>query len=826
MKVRYFVSLVLVFCISSQILKAKTISAGMVSGRILDEETSIAVDFVNVTLFKQGSTKPYKVNVTNSNGEFAFTEVASGSYRLEAALLGYSPFQKDIELLAGSGQELGDILLKTNSKLLKTVEITGIRSNMKMDIDKKTYSIDQSIAAAGASASDILKDIPSVEVDAEGSISLRSSQSVTIWINGKPSGLTAENRGQVLEQMPAENIDRIEVVTNPSAKYSPEGSAGIINILLKKNRKAGYYGSLNAGINQPWGKNFGANLNYSSSKLDAFANLGFREDEHSGSGKSSRQTYGLDKNPMDTTYLNSSTKMTHGGHGLFMRAGLDYHLNDKHTLSLSGFAMDGGRSNLSDITNNYLDTWQNPTKKQLRNTTGENSHKNMELSFDYLWEIAAEHSLQANLSRGQRRFDNDNTYKQTVQDLLNNNSYNSYQIQKGPATSNDWELKIDYSKKFSENWKLEAGLNSEWESRYSENGIFNGLSSGTGWIFPASPNSKSGFDYDEQIHALYATLTGKVSPKFGYQLGLRAENSIVSFSSSDIHGSGSPIEKNRLDLFPTLFLNYNLATGSDVQLNYSRRINRPRGRSLNPYVDISDTTLIRTGNPDLNPEYSNAFELNFMKTWKNHTLSSSLYHRTTAQVIQDIKYIDNSIMYQKPYNVTNTTASGLELVAKNKLSRILETTSTINLYESTMEAFRYRNYAYPESKGFSWNARLNGTLLLPKNLTAQISGFYTAPKIEAQGESRDLYSMDLGLRKSFMDSKLQLAFNARNILNTFKFENKSWGPGFYEETSNKYFGRDFRLNLTWNFGNLKPKPKAQRGNGRESENAIEGDSGF
>lgn len=824
MNLRFLLTLVLTVCIGSQVLHAKNSDTSQLSGILLDEETQNAVDFVNVTLFRKGSSKPYKIKVSDTKGQFTFSDVTPGNYRLETSLLGYLSYKKEIEVLAGSDNNLGNIILKTDSKLLSTVEVTGIRSNMKLEIDKKTYSVDQSIAAAGASASDILKDIPSVEVDAEGSISLRNSASVTVWINGKPSGLTADNRGQVLEQMPAENIDRIEVVTNPSAKYSPEGSAGIINIILKKDRKSGYYGSVNAGVNDPWGKNFGANVNYSSSKLDAYANIGLRDDEHSGNGSTKRRTYNLDKTPIDTSYLNSQTSRTHGGDGLFLRAGMDYHINDKHTLSLSGFAMDGGRNSVSRIYYDYLDNNQVLTRQQLRNSTGESSHKNYNISMDYMWEIAENHSLQANLTRGNRKNSDVSTYDQEDKNSEFQIINNSYQIQKGPSYGEDWEFKLDYSRKFSESWKFEAGIQSEWEDKYSDNDIYNGIASGNGWIIPTAPNIKNGFDYQEQQHAAYSTLTGKIGSKFGYQMGLRGEKTIISFISTNINGASAPINKNYLDLFPTIFLNYKISEGSDIQLNYSKRINRPRGRSINPYVDISDSTAIRSGNPDLNPEYAHAIEMNYMKSWQDHTLSSSIYHRITNHVIQDVKYMENAIMYQKPYNITNSTSSGLELVSKDKISKMLETTTTINLYHSTLDGFNYRGFDYPGTNGFSWNARLNGTFIFPNSFTAQLSGFYSAPRIVAQGESNALYSMDLGLRKSFLNNKFQLSLNARNLLNSFKFENNTWGPSFYEETSNRFFGRDLRLNLTWNFGNLKPKPK--QGKEKGSEESMDMDSGM
>jgi len=816
MNFRFLILLAVASCIGSQVLEAETNNAGTIKGKLLDQETKNVLDFVNVILYEKGSTKPYKVAVSDSKGIFVFSEVASGSYNIKTEFIGYHSYNKIIELFAGNELNLGNLFLKADSKLLKTVEVKGIRSNMKLEIDKKTYSVDQSIAAAGASASDILKDIPSVDVDAEGAISLRNSESVTVWINGKPSGLTSDNRGQVLEQMPAENIDRIEVVTNPSAKFSPEGSAGIINIILKKERKSGYYGSINAGVKSPWGKNLGGNINYSSTKLDVYANIGLRDDKHDGYGSSKRQI-----SLPDTSRLNSNTKMTRGGNGLFLRTGIDYHINKKNTLSLSGFAMDGTHYSNNDITYDYLDKSNSLYKKQKRISENNAEHNNYDITMDYLWEIAEGHSLQASLSHGKQINTENDTYNQTNYNSTGDIINKSNQIQTGPSNREDWDFKADYSKKFSERWKLEAGISSEWQHRYSDNDIFNGIANGNDWVIPSIPDVSNGFDYDEQENAVYGTLTGKVGSKFGYQLGLRGEQTIVSFYATDINGAGTPIDKNYFDLFPTIFLNYNIAGDRDIQVNYSKRINRPRGRQINPFVDISDSTSIRSGNPDLNPEYAHSFEVNYMKNGQNHTFSSSAYYRITNHVIQNIQYMENGVMYQQPSNVTNSTAFGLELVSKDKIIKTFETTSTVNLYYSTMDAFTYRNFYYEGTNGFSWNAKINGTMIFLRGFSGQIAGSYSAPRIIAQGKTKGFYTMDLGFRKSFFDSKFQLSINAKNLFNSYKMENITWGKGFYQDTSNHYFGRDIRLNITWNFGNLKPKQKPKRGRDENSENSID-----
>ncbi|MDP4278255.1 MAG: carboxypeptidase-like regulatory domain-containing protein, partial [Bacteroidota bacterium] len=355
MKPRHLLVTLLALFSSFSAIQAETSATGAISGIILDDATDAALDFVNVVLYKKNTTVPVKGLSTDKDGTFQFANIPSGQYRIEATYVGYVTWSTLCNVANGQHVKLGSIMMKTNSKELGAAEVTGIRSTMKFDIDKRIFSVDQSIAAAGASASDILKDIPSVQVDQEGTVTLRNSSDVTVWINGKPSGLTSDNQGQVLEQLPAESIDRVEVVTNPSSKYSAEGTAGIINIILKKDRKAGYFGSLRAGVSNPDGYNFGGNFNYNSPKIDFYANIGRRVNTNHGTGSGSRQTFTASG---DTSYMNSSTNRNFNMNGLFFRSGIDYHFTDKQTLSLSGFGMDGHRNFESNIDYQYLNASQ------------------------------------------------------------------------------------------------------------------------------------------------------------------------------------------------------------------------------------------------------------------------------------------------------------------------------------------------------------------------------------------------------------------------------------------------------------------------------------
>jgi len=813
----FIVSIISIFSICP--LSAQTDFTGSISGKLIDEETRTGLDFVNVAIYVKNGSVPVKGSTSAVNGTFQIDQVTPGEYRIEATFIGYNTYKGQIKVTSGRITRLGTIMMKADSKLLGSVEVTGIRSAMKFDIDKRVFSVDQAIAAAGASASDILKEIPSVEVDGEGTVSLRNSSSVTIWINGKPSGLNADNQGQVLEQMPAEGIDKIEVITNPSSKFSAEGSAGIINIILKKDRKAGYFGSIRAGISDPLGYDAGGNFNYSSPKVDIYANLGLRSHSHDGNGTSNRQTFNTNDitNLTDTSRLNSETYDKSSMGGLFFRSGIDYHLNDKHTISLSGFGMDRNHNNDSEINYTYLDNSGTVTRTATRNSISKERGSNYEILIDYLWEIGEEHKFQTNLSYGKENGDGESQFNQTNYNALGNLDYISNQIQKSPSNETELEFQADYSKKFSDKLRIEAGLKSDWNVSESNSSIFDGTLNA---VVPIASYINN-FDYEEMISAIYGTLTGKIGKGFGYQFGLRGEITDISFTSTDNLISNTLKEdKNYFNLFPSVFLTYSFSEGNDLQLNYSRRINRPRGHNLNPFVDITDSTNITFGNPFLDPEFANSFELNYIKAWNNHSLSASAYYKRNNQVIQDIRYIENGVMYQTPSNVTRSASSGLEIISKNSLSKNIETTGTVNFYHASLDEFTYNDVYYKGNSGFSWNVRLNSTIILSNTLTGQVSGFFNAPRIVAQGETSANYSIDAGLRKSFFDRKLLVSLNGRNLLNSFKFENKTWGQGFYQESSNKFFGRTLQLNVTWNFGNIKPKEKPEpeeNGDGGYSE---------
>ena len=696
------------------------------------------------------------------------------------------------------------IPLSEDSQVLGEIQVVGQKAQMKFEIDKKVFNVDQNIASTGGSASDVLTNIPSVEGDNEGEVSLRGSSNVTVWINGKASGLSADNRAQILEQMPAESIEKIEVITNPSAKYSPEGTAGIINIVLKQDRKAGYYGSVQAGVDTKGGYNASANINYSSSKLDAYANLGYRERKRDGGGYTNR----LNINPNDTTYLNQKSSSDGSGGNLFARLGLTYHLTKDDHFTLNGFGMFGNRTNKNTI--DYLSNVPGSYQTSRRFSDADNDMNGGNVELGYKHDFSKNSNIDFTVSYNNWGMNNETNYIQTSQ-YATGVETSSFQRQTNNIRNHNWEAQLDYVNSFNDNNKLETGYKGTFSRENSPVETFSKQNAVAIWEEDEALFNR--FMYDQDIHALYATYSGKIE-KLGFQVGLRGEYSRINTKSlafGQSEGNVEPYKNDYFSLFPSVFLSYALPKGNEIQANYTRRISRPWGGQLNSFMNITDSANISFGNPHLSPQYSNAFEVNYIKNWENHMLSLSGYYRTTDDVIQRIRFLDGNVMKTTYENIAKTRSAGLELVGKNKLFTFLDLTTTVNLYYSKLDGFTYQPADAKEpvigkpEEDFSWNARMIANVILPYAISLQVTGNYNSRQVVAQGHREANYSLDAGLRKSFLNKKISVSINARDILNSRKWHTITSGAGFEQDSKNWRGGRQFGLTLTHSFGNMRAK---------------------
>lgn len=798
---------------------AETEKGAQITGKVIDASTKQGMEFANISLRKTGSKEFIKGTVSDQLGAFRLDGVSNGNYVVAVSVVGYATFEK--ELTIGTGQKtinLRNILLKEDTQLLNEVQVVGQRSQMKFEIDRKVFNVDQSLATAGGSASDVLGNIPSVQVDPEGEVSLRGNSSVTVWINGKESGLSADNRAQILEQLPAESIERVEVITNPSAKYNPEGTAGIINIVLKKNRKAGYYGSLQAGVDTRGGYNAAGNVNFSSGKFESFVNVGTRVRKSEGEGYTNRQN--LDDNGNPVSYLNQLRNDEDTRKPVIARMGTTYHATDKDHFSFSGFGL-LGRGDETDWLN-YTSNIPGSFTNSLR-TSAEKRKMNIgNFEIGYKRDFSEKSNLDLSASYNLVNITPESSFLQ-VSNYAGGTSTSSYQFQENVMKPRKWEFQADYVTEFGEQNKIEAGYKGEFLTSKSKVSTYSGTSEGNAAFNEGLYNN---FTYDQNVNALYATYSKRIN-RFGIQLGLRGEHTRTNTNSLGYNQSETDHPAYKDDYFsfyPSAFLSYQLPSNNELQLNYTRRVSRPWGGQLNPFVNLTDSTNISYGNPLLLPQYSNSLELNYIKNWENHTLSASLYYRNTDNVIQRISYRDGDIMKSTFENIAKTQSAGTELILKNNLFRMIDLTSTLNFYYNKLDGFSYlpagatTPVVGEADEDFSWSARIIANVMLPWGVSLQATGDYNSRELVAQGYRKANHAIDLGLRKSFLDRKLSLTINTRDLLNSRKRETITSGSGFSQESVFARSGRTVGFTLTYNFGNMKggskrPDRQEQQNNG-------------
>ena len=720
-------------------------------------------------------------------------------------------------------------------QMLDEIQVTGTRSTMKLKVDRKEFDVSSMITTAGQSATEVLENIPSVEVDNDGNVSLRGNSSVEIRINGRNSGLTSDNQAQILQQLPAESIEKIEIIDNPSAKFSAEGSAGIINIVLKKDRKAGYYGSVQVGANTRAGANTSFNINYSSSKLDAYLNAGYRHMENKGRNESEQDNL---VNGVATSYERHYTENSNMGNMFFGRAGVTWHVDSKNDLGLNGMLFTGKRKSNSSTPyyyGDYTGAGEVLRRIRLREEHGSGPATMFNAEFNYRHTFTDNHTLDVVVSHNRWNADNENIYQDSIAYLDTETVTEKYMSRPLNIKSHNTEVKVDYENKLSDAVKLEAGYNGRFNRENTPQESYEAPNwDGTGLV--EDHVYYNHFTYDLDIHALYATVSYNLK-KLSVMAGLRGEYWKVNTESYDwdqehgVEEKPAPFKKDYFQLFPSVFMSYQLTQTQQLQLNYTRRLRRPWGGELNSFRNTSDASITSFGNPLLTPEYSNSFSLNYLKQWDQHSLLVSAYYRPTSDVIQRITYrgAADGQMYRTPMNVANSTSTGVELTGKNKIGRILDLTTNVNLYYYKLDAFAFdiegQTVTGESRDNFTWNARIIAQLTLPWGISMQLSGRYNSRQVITQGYRPSQISMDAGIKKGFFDRKLVLSINCRDVFNSRKWESYTGSDTFSRYTLNKRRSRTVNFNLTWNFGNSQGKKKRDEQTNDNDEEEMSG-SGY
>ncbi len=733
----------------------------------MDAQSGETIPFATAVVLNRKTKAVVKGAQTDADGNLNIAALAKGVYTFKLSYIGYQTMVRDSLQVSDQPVNLGTIRMKpSKGTVLNEVQVTAQKSTMQLGIDKKVFSVDQSLVSEGGSASDLLQNVPSIQTDIDGNVSLRGSTGVRVLIDGKPSLIAGGSVAQILQSIPASSIESVEVITNPSAKYDAEGQSGIINIVLKKNKKLGLNGSaaLTAGNRDNYNAN--TSLSFQNSKVNLYGNYSYRYGNRTGGGYSNI----FYKQPLSSTvYANQLTTgdMLEKGHNV--KAGIDYNLSEKSILSFSGGfnIRDNDRTELLKI--DQLDAAKNPVNLSNRNNTNLGSGGSYDLSLDFNQKFKKpKEELTFNFSFSEGDNDNLQLYNtEFYESDGTGNTLPNIQRNDGYGFNRNYNIQTDYTLPVGKAGKVEAGYRSQ--IRTSESSNLSELQDALTGVYVPNFALTNQFNNKDQVHALYLNYQNQVN-NFGYQIGLRAEDARLDTRLGVYDNSGAishvPGKVAYTRLYPSVFLTQKFKGDQQVQLSYSRRVNRPRGWDTNPFLDVSDPLNYRRGNPNLRPEDVHAFELSYSKFWQKVTLISSAYLRQTDDVIQRVRTEpdENGITITTPQNLTRNYSSGLELIGRVDVAKAWNFTGNINLYQNKIVGVP--EFGIVENSGFSWNANLTNNFTLPYGITLQLRGDYRAPEVMAQGKRNAMYGVDAGAKYDFKDKKSSLSLNVRDVFNT------------------------------------------------------------
>jgi outer membrane receptor protein involved in Fe transport len=772
----------------------RLLSQSSVSGIVIEKTSQKPIEFASIELIHLPDSSLSKGTATDKKGRFTIADVQPGNYFIRSSFIGYDKIQSSsFNLEAGGKYAIGQLELTSGSNTLAAVTVTGIKTQLNTSIDRKVYNVEQDIMSRSGTASDILRNIPSVEVDVEGNVALRGSGDVLILINGKPNPLMGRTRAEVLQNLPANSIERIEVITNPSARYRPDGTAGIINIVLKKNIRNGFNGTatINAGNKNRYNGN--VSINYRPKNFNLFGSYSFRAD--------TRKRYGtIDRTNLDSFTLAPKSFYTQTTNSVarprthIISGGLDYTLDEKNSIGASGTYY--YREQLrEDVANNLsFDSRHIITQDydRLRYDPEEEKQKTGMIYFQHSF-AKEDHDLRIefNASTENEKEDNHytNIYRLPSQKITKDNTL----IQQGTKQN---QLTIDYSNQLSEDSKLEAG----YDGLYTKVDLnfYGEYYDEAKNAFVKDAEKSNRFIYNEDVHALYGTYQ-KSFEKFGYEIGLRSE---AVFTKSHLADLDSFVNNNYFKIYPTVHLSYKLKESSELQLNYSKRVNRPEADELNPFPEFQDPRNLRAGNPKLLPEIIHSTELGYKWQNKHFTFVPSIYYRYKQNGFTSVVIpLNDTTLLSTTQNLSNDQSAGLETILSAKAGNFFNATLSTNIFYNRIDA---SNLGYIQNKSiYSFSSNLSSSFTITKTTMLQISSNYRSARLTPQGKTYPTIVVNSGMRQDLLKNKLSVTLTASDIFSSLRQKNELQTPYLQQVSINRRDGLIVFLGLSYRFGIIK-----------------------
>jgi outer membrane receptor for ferrienterochelin and colicins len=781
-----------------------------ISGKVIEKGTNLPLEYATI-VFENITNKQLSGGITDENGNFKF-EVVAGNYNVRAEFISFKNVTIPQKVFTAD-TNLGTVQMEADVAQLNEIEVIAEKSTVEIKLDKRVYNVGKDMMVKGGTVSDVLDNVPSVTVDAEGTVALRGNENVKILIDGRPSGLAGINIADALKLLPADAVEKVEVITNPSARYDAEGGGGIINIVLRKGKTNGLNGSVmvNAGDPETYGTSI--NLNKKSDTYNLFSTFGYNNRDNPGNSMVNAEYFNADGSTSRFIEERRTNKRISEGYNA--NFGIDLNLSKSLTWTNALTFRENNGRNPDNVFFNNFDSGYNPTF--IRNRF--NDQKNDEFSIEYASNFVKkfkkeDHKLTVDIAVSQNR---ENQFATITDQILSDPSSLTLE---GTSNINQQQrnlIQTDYVLPIGENGRFEAGYRGSF------------LNNLTDFVVTPISDLSNNLEYVENVNAFYTQYGSKIN-KFSYFLGVRFEDSHIEVNSLSLNNYNT---KKYNNFFPSATVNYEFSETSSVSLSYSKRINRPRGRFLNPVSSLSSNINIFQGNPDLDPSLTDAIDLGYLKRWKKLTFNTSAYINVTNNSFQFITresglFVEGvPVILSTPINLAKEYRAGFEFNLNYTPYKWWRLNGNFNLFRNeTQGNFSYVNYLGDtieqnfDNVALTWFARINSKITLPYKIDFQTNGTYSAPQTNAQGRSLGVASMNLAFSKDILKDKASISLNVSDVFNSRKRIMEREIPNVVSSYSEmQWRQRQVMLTFTYRFN----KKKNERETRREDNGGGEGD---
>lgn len=799
--------IVVLFILShNYIMGQKNVNLVLVSGKIIEIETNQPLEYATITFFSKVENKMKGGGITDPDGNFSIP-IPQGIYDVTVE---YFSFENITKLNVNFNQDTNLGTLKMNSDLqaLDAVDIIAEKTTVEIKLDKKIYNVGRDLTVRGGSVSDVLDNVPSVSVDIEGNVALRGNGNVRILINGKPSGLVGLNSTDALRQLPADAIEKVEIITSPSARYDAEGTAGILNIILRRSKILGLNGAIIINSGYPNQLGASGNINYRTGDVNVFNNSGYSYRKSPGSSGVETEFFnteydedGILIQDSPNTFRNEYRTFERIRKGFNSNTGVEWYITPSTSLTTAFLASKSNNSNESFNRAETLDLTGAVISESVRYDPETETDQTTQFSVNF-----------------DKQFHGNSEHRLTFDFQLENSSedegsiiYNDGIAAERVRTIEDQKrvlIQSDFTLPINDKTRFEVGYN----GRFSTNNTAYSLEFAEDDSFILDTNVSNVLVYKENVNAVYTQYGSKVKDKFSFLLGLRMEATNITISQLS---SNEYSNSNYIGLFPTVNLGYEFSENQNLTIGYNRRISRPRSRFLNPFPSRSSATNLFQGNPNISPSYSNGVDIGYLNTLEKITLNTSLYYNHATDVFTYIsedtgdEVVINGesvpVIRRGPINLAEDDRLGFEFTLTYRPSKKWNMNANFNLYRSAIKG-NYKGLSY-DSENLGWFVRLNNKYTLPGNIEWQTRLSYSGPRVDAINRREGIFSSNMAFSKDLFKEKASITLNINDLFNTQRRNLESTTPTFYSDGYYRWRVRSYSLSFTYRFNQAKKRPK-------------------